>query len=115
MFINGIEVIDSFSFGVGFMFCMIADLIFSLSNFLLEKSLELRKFRKLHHQGGALYMGNTKVMSISVPAELYAKLTNISISFQSDLNSDMVHLMECYVDSYQKLHADAAVSSFMEV
>ena len=53
-------------------------------------------------------MGNTQIMSISVPAELYAKLTNISISFQSDLNSDMIHLMECYVDSYQKLQSDPA-------
>lgn len=40
--------------------------------------------------------------------ELLAKLTNISVSFQSDLNSDMVHLMECYVDSYQKLQTDPA-------
>ena len=60
-------------------------------------------------------MGNTQVMSIQLPAELYAKLTNISTSFQSDLNSDMVHLMECYVDSYQKLHTDAALSSLLEV
>lgn len=60
-------------------------------------------------------MGNTKVMSIQVPTELYTKLTNISVSFQSDLNSDLVHLLECYVDSYQKLHADAALSSLLEV
>ena len=53
-------------------------------------------------------MGNVQVMQIQVPTELYAKLTNISVSFHSDLNSDLVHLMECYVDSYQKLQTDPA-------
>ncbi|MBQ8519173.1 MAG: hypothetical protein IJ455_06210 [Agathobacter sp.] len=53
-------------------------------------------------------MGNVQVMQIQVPSELYTKLTNISISFQSDLNSDLVHLMEVYVDSYQKLQTDPA-------
>ena len=53
-------------------------------------------------------MGNVQVMQIQVPTELYTKLTNISISFHSDLNSDLVHLMEVYVDSYQKLQADPA-------
>ena len=53
-------------------------------------------------------MGDLTSMSIQVPTELYTKLTNISISFQSDLNSDIVHLMECYVDSFQKLHSDPA-------
>lgn len=60
-------------------------------------------------------MGDLTFMSIQVPTELYTKLTNISISFHSDLNSDLVHLMEVYVDSYQKLHSNPAASSLVEV
>lgn len=60
-------------------------------------------------------MGDLTSMSIQLPTELYTTLTNISISFHSDLNSDMVHLMECYVDSYRKLQAAEAAASLLEV
>ena len=48
MFINGIEVIDSTSFIVGFIFCMISDVVLSLCNFFLEKALLARKRRMFY-------------------------------------------------------------------
>lgn len=53
-------------------------------------------------------MDNITVINISVPDELLVKLHYISDSFNSDLNSDVVNLLQCYVDSFQKLHSDPA-------
>lgn len=46
MFINGIEVIDSFSFGAGFMFCIVSDILFSIANYFFQKFLLARQKRK---------------------------------------------------------------------
>lgn len=48
MLFNGIEIIDSFSFGCGFMFCMVFDGLFSFLNYLLQKSFEIRKKGSRH-------------------------------------------------------------------
>lgn len=48
------------------------------------------------------------VMKIEVPLELYAKLEEISHRFKSDLNADLVSLMECYVDMYRQISLDPA-------
>ena len=60
-------------------------------------------------------MSSQTIFSMSIPTELLNQLNKISINFGTDLNSDMVHLMECYVDSFQKLHADSASKALLEV
>ena len=49
---------------------------------------------------------NSYDVTISVPADLFRQVNQISISFQSDIESDIVHLMECYVNSFQQIHSD---------
>lgn len=49
MFIDGLEFIEPYSFGVGYLFCMIADLVFCFTNFLLQKSFEIRNRHKSQH------------------------------------------------------------------
>lgn len=46
MFIDGVEVIDTFSFAAGYVFCIVSDVILSLVSFLLQKSFEIRERRK---------------------------------------------------------------------
>ena len=53
-------------------------------------------------------MQNSTLLSVPIPIELYNELNKISLNFGTDLNSDMVHLMQVYVDSFQKLHPDSA-------
>lgn len=45
-------------------------------------------------------------VTLQVPEELLDKVRKVSVAFQSDFETDMVHLMECYVDSYQQLQRD---------
>ena len=46
MLIDGIEVIDSFSFGLGIIFFMVCEVIFAFINFLIQKAFEIREYRR---------------------------------------------------------------------
>lgn len=48
-------------------------------------------------------MSNTTVLQLNVPSELYQKVRNISVSFGTDFDTDLVSLLECYVSSFERL------------
>ena len=54
-------------------------------------------------------------VNLSVPADLFRQVNQISISFKSDLESDFVLLLQSYVKSYQNLLRDPAAKSLLEV
>lgn len=60
-------------------------------------------------------MSNTVMLTVPIPQELYINMQKVSSSFKSDLNDDLVHLMECYVDSYQKLLRDPSAKILLGV
>lgn len=62
-----------------------------------------------------LFMPNMVNFNLQVPEELFIKAKNVSESFRSDFESDMVHLLECYVDSYQKIMRDPAAKALLNV
>lgn len=61
-------------------------------------------------------MGNTNVvdMNIRVPKDLHENLVLISAVANSDLNADLLHLLECYVDTGKRLLAFPAAVDFLE-
>ena len=52
---------------------------------------------------------------LQVPEDLLIQVKNVSDSFKSDFNSDMIILMESYVKSYQNLLRDPAAKALLEV
>ena len=54
-------------------------------------------------------------INFSVPADLFRQVNQISISFKSDLESDLVLLLQSYVKSYQNLLCDPAAKVLLEV
>lgn len=59
-------------------------------------------------------MSNMVNFSLQVPEELLDKAKNVSETFRSDFETDMVHLLECYVDSYQKIMRDPAAKALLK-
>lgn len=59
-------------------------------------------------------MADMTVLQVEVPSDLLQEVRNISVSFHSDLNDDIVHLMECYAESFRRLRSDPAAKVLLK-
>lgn len=60
-------------------------------------------------------MSNFVDMNVRVPIDLYDNLVKISSFAKSDLNTDLVHLFECYVDTGKEILRDPAARILLGV
>jgi len=58
-------------------------------------------------------MNNYIDMKVRVPVELYHDLVDITRYSQTDMNTALVHLFECYVDAGRKMLKDPAAKALL--
>lgn len=54
------------------------------------------------------------IVPLQVPEELFNQVKDVSKAYQSDFNTDIVHFLEYYVSTYQKLVIDPAAKVLLK-